>query len=104
MWTNLKMGPKIKNLNTWLESAYQRTSIIPFFYEIKQSLILDPLDFMWTNLKRGPNSKNLVQFDSAYLRTPRIQEYNPIEICQEISNLYKENYCIWPLIPLQFGT
>ena len=41
---NLITGPKIKNLNTWLDSAYQWTPRIQFLLKIKLSLILDPLD------------------------------------------------------------
>ena len=44
IWTDLKTGPKIKNLSTCSDSAYLRTPRIFFFYKIKLSLILDPLD------------------------------------------------------------
>ena len=45
------------NLNTWLDSTYQRTPKNSIFVQIKQSLILDPLDLNVDQFENG--TKNL---------------------------------------------
>ena len=67
----------MQNLNTWLESAYQRSQRNSIFDEMKQSSILDPFDL------------NMDQFENGWALSPKNNQsqspYFGMEPCVIIS-------------------